>query len=229
MNLDGIDPFGGKNPATNPSKGAAGSDDSGPLSDRVKSKLFKTRQNAFAELAEEFKKADPSEPVFSEYASGFAKFIADTNPAAQEKALEALQAFLAKAENTTGFETKAVLKVVCDKGIGPGKPHIKKIAFDVVCYCFEKCQKQDVFDGVLDSINSKNQKTQCAGVQALCELLVNYGAKKLDYLKPFFASIEKLAGSTSSPLRTEAMNFYKECFRHMGEALKPFLNKLKKA
>ena len=54
-------------------------------------------------------------------------------------------------------------------------------------------------------------------------MLANYGLSRLDNLKPFFASIEKLAGSTVAPLRNEAMNFYKEAYKWLGEALKSLI------
>ena len=40
--------------------------------------------------------------------------------------------------------------------------------------------------------------------------------------------MDKLAGSTVSGLRTETMNFYKQAFLFLGEALRPFISKLKK-
>jgi len=93
---------------------------------------------------------------------------------------------------------------------------------------FEKGDNLAIYDAINDSMNHENQKTSVTAVQALVELLTNYGPQKLDYLKDFFPNIEKLAASPISSLRAEAMNFYKEAFKFMGDALRPLLLKLKK-
>lgn len=158
-----------------------------------------------------------------------AKFVADANPGAQEKALEAFRLLLQK-EEVAAIDTRNITKVVIDKALAPGKPSVKKLASECVCLLFEKSDDiKPVFEGITDSIGHKNQKTAIAGVQAANELLKNYGPKRLDFLKPFYPSIERLAGSTALALKTEAMNFYKEAYKYMGEALRPFLTKLKKA
>lgn len=98
-----------------------------------------------------------------------------------------------------------------------------------MCLLYEKSDKAAINEAIISSLNHKNQKTQCAGVAVILEFLNNYGAKKLDYLKPYYPEVEKLAASTQASARTEAMNFYKEAFKWLGEALRPFLLKLKKA
>ena len=202
-------------------------EETGPLEKRIKSKIIKTRQNAFEELAELIEKADPSDSIVSEYSGEFIKFISETNPAAQEKALCALKAYLSKV-STPAMDSRGSVKVLIDKVIGPGKPNVKKVSTEVLYLFFEKLDKHALFDGINESIAAKNQKTACAGVQAVMELLAHYGPRKLEFLKPFLGSVEKLAGSTVAPLRNEAMNFYKEALRWMREAAKPFYSKLKK-
>ena len=49
-------------------------------------------------------------------------------------------------------------------------------------------------------------------------------------MKPFFPEIEKQSASTNSSVRSECMNFYKEAYKWLGEAvLAPFIKNLKKA
>ena len=218
---DGMDPAEFDPSASNQAE------ESGPLEKRIRSKIVKTRQNAFDELAKLIEAADEGEGIVHEYAGEFIKFIAESNPAAQEKAICAAKAYLAKV-SAPSIDTKNFVKVLIDKALGPAKPNTKKVSNEVLCLLFEKCDKTTLFEGITDSIGHKNQKTACAGVQAVVELIVNYGPRKLDYLKPFFGPIEKLAGSTVAPLRNEAMNFYKESLKWMGEAAKTFYSKLKK-
>lgn len=57
--------------------------------------------------------------------------------------------------------------------------------------------------------------------------LSNYGVKKIK-IKSFLPIVEGLAASSNPGLRTEAMNFYKECYKFLGDALKPLISGLKK-
>jgi len=204
------------------------SQDTGSLQNRIKSKVRKVRQTAFEELAQKFKEAEKEDYIFDEYIGELPTLLGDSNPGAQEKAIEAFKVYLEK-RNGSGIDGKSVIKNLIDKALAPGKPNIKKITLEVICLMFENMEKKEIMDGIIDSINHKNQKVSCAAVQALVELLTNYGPRKLQFLKPFFPPIEKLAASTVSSQRTEAMNFYKEAYKYMGDALKPFIVNLKKA
>ncbi len=57
---------------------------------------------------------------------------------------------------------------------------------------------------------------------ALISWVSNYGTKKVK-LKPFMKIVEGNANSSNPGLRAEAMNFYKECYKHLGDGLKPLI------
>ena len=57
----------------------------------------------------------------------------------------------------------------------------------------------------------------CAAISSIIDLMNNLGPKPMDYLKPFFSEIEKLSASSTSQIRIECMNFYKESFKWLGE------------
>lgn len=57
---------------------------------------------------------------------------------------------------------------------------------------------------------------------ALNSWLSNYGAKKVK-VKNFTSVVENFAGSSNPAIRSEAMNFYKECFKAFGDAVKPLI------
>jgi hypothetical protein len=57
--------------------------------------------------------------------------------------------------------------------------------------------------------------------------LSNFGAKKIK-LKPFMKIVETNANSSNPQIRSEAMNFYKECYKWLKEGLKPLIADLKK-
>jgi hypothetical protein len=57
--------------------------------------------------------------------------------------------------------------------------------------------------------------------------LSNFGAKKIK-LKAFLKIVETNANSSNPQIRSEAMNFYKECYKWLKDGLKPLIADLKK-
>lgn len=58
-------------------------------------------------------------------------------------------------------------------------------------------------------------------------MVSNYGVKKYKF-KTFLPLVETLAGSSTPAIRAEAMNFYKELYKFIGEAVKDLNKGLKK-
>ncbi|CAD8120601.1 unnamed protein product [Paramecium sonneborni] len=199
-----------------------------PLAQRLKSKAWKLRQSAFEEMAELFQKDESIDEYYEEWP----KLINDNNPGSQEKALIALQIFIAKSNKgqfAARFDAKETIRMLIDKCIAPGKKQIVKLSYEIFFDIFERRDKQEMFDVVVEMLKNKVQKVQCAAIQSLIELLITFGPKRLDYLKPFFPEIEKLSQSTVSSIKTECMNFYKEAHKWLGEPiLAPFIKGLKK-
>lgn len=72
-------------------------------------------------------------------------------------------------------------------------------------------------DALLEMIKHKNAKVALTSYQALISLLGAYGPKKVQ-LKPFMKMMEDAAGSTTPAIKVEGLNFYKECFRWLGDS-----------
>ena len=62
---------------------------------------------------------------------------------------------------------------------------------------------------------------------ALNSWVSNYGNKKIK-LKSFLKIIENYASSPTPSLRSEAINFYKEVYKWLGESIKTLYGDLKK-
>jgi hypothetical protein len=74
-------------------------DNSGPLEQRIVSKNWLVRANAFEELCQMFKTADSSsDMVFRDHASTWKKYLADNNPGSLEKCLDALNVFVDRGD-----------------------------------------------------------------------------------------------------------------------------------
>ena len=66
------------------------------------------------------------------------------------------------------------------------------ISKELFCLLFEKgCDPTEVFEMLNGCVKNKNAKIVGAGIQSITDLLINYGPKRLDYMKPFFGEIEK--------------------------------------
>jgi len=69
------------------------------LEQRIQSKNWSIRANAFEELANLFKMADSEfSQDFKDHASMWKKYLNDANPGSLEKCLEALEAFINRAD-----------------------------------------------------------------------------------------------------------------------------------
>lgn len=205
----------------------ANDDNTKPLDQCLQSENATIRAHAYEELARLLECADKKDEFFSQSYPEFINFIAETDPIVQEKSLLAFKIYIMNIKSLK-IDAKEATKTLIERALGPANSAVESLANEILCLFFEKCEKKALFDGINESISSKNQKTSLAGVKAVLELLKNYGSRKLDSLRPFVPSIEKLAGSSISALRNEAMNFYKEALKWMGDGAKHYLVKLKK-
>ncbi|EAR97553.2 hypothetical protein TTHERM_00439010 (macronuclear) [Tetrahymena thermophila SB210] len=214
-------------------QGASSSKDEGPLSKRLVSKVLKTRQTAFQELASEFETKKKDASLFSEYESEWDKKISDINPSVQEQACNALKNWIVFHPNFKNLkinDTSSILKALIEKCIASGKPQLLPISKDVLCLLYEKNNDQgEFFEALNTCVKNKNAKVVCAGIQSITDLMTNYGVKKFDFMKPFFGEIEKQSLSTNSSIRADCMVFFKEAMKWLGDAIvKNYTKNLKK-
>jgi hypothetical protein len=65
----------------------------------VLSKNWSVRATAFEELIAAFKQTEsPHDQIFKDHCGSWKKYLSDTNPGALEKCLDALEAFIDKAD-----------------------------------------------------------------------------------------------------------------------------------
>lgn len=93
-----------------------------------------------------------------EYYEEWPKLLNDNNPGSQEKALQAFSLFIKKAPRKsieTRLDGKESVRVLIDKCIAPGKKNIMKLAFDLLCDVFEKRDKQEMFEVLVELLKNK--------------------------------------------------------------------------
>jgi len=131
-------------PPSAPSGGNADADK--PLEERLVSKAWLTRAEAFQELGSKFKAAKPNcaDDTFREHSTNWAKFLADINPGALEKALDCFAAYLDKVQPALLGDTQITcFKPLVEKCLGHAKPAIKGKALENFLLIFEVSEKFD--------------------------------------------------------------------------------------
>ena len=132
-----------------------------PLSERLKSKIWKTRQIALDELIKLYSSAtDPKDEVFAQFLEDFQRLAADSNLVAQEKALEAFKILIEKSDLAVfcGFKTKEILKVAIEKAYASGKNVLKEHVLSIVCFFYVKLDRRIVIETLLEGLPHKNHK-----------------------------------------------------------------------
>jgi hypothetical protein len=132
-----------------------------PLAERLKSKLWKTRQLALNELIGLFSLVtEKNDEILTQYLDDFPRLASDSNLMAQEKALEAFFLLTNKAnlEIFKTFNRKDFMKIIIEKGYITGKPNIKEFINNIISFFFIKIDKSSVIEVLLESLPHKNQK-----------------------------------------------------------------------
>jgi cytoskeleton-associated protein 5 len=203
-------------------------EETGPLSKRIESKTWKTRSKAYEELTLTLK-SNPNHTDFQEYISGLPKYLSDSNPGSQEKALDLFKVYLEHQPELLLPVSEALTKSLIEKGMASAKASIKSESQTLLLdfFSIHKDNFEGLNSGLLSMISNKNIKVQAAGLQALNSLMSSFGVKKVNF-KTFVSAVEKHAAASNPQVRSEALNFYKESFRWVRELIKPAVEKLKK-
>lgn len=132
-----------------------------PLEERLISKTWATRADAFKELKVLFEAAPEKQDseVLTAHASKWPLYFSDANPGALEQALDAFQAFLDKIKPTVlpPQLVRPTLKPLIEKSIGAAKPSLKTKGTECTLLMFEvaSCFEAEVFDELEELCNSK--------------------------------------------------------------------------
>ncbi len=197
-----------------------------PLPNRLLSKNSRQRLAAFTELLKLF--ADCPVDTLLDYLVSFPKYISDTHPGAQEKAVEALLLLLSRAPAGRVHVTSDLVAAVIEKACSSGKSSARAKATD----CLVAVSKLHgaptvVLEAALACLNSKTSKTVVAGLQTLTSMLNTFGTAVFPVNATIVGAVVGQAGSSNPGVRAEAMNYLKEAYRWTREGLFPALSSLK--
>uniref|UniRef100_A0A2P2MMY9 Protein MOR1 n=1 Tax=Rhizophora mucronata TaxID=61149 RepID=A0A2P2MMY9_RHIMU len=148
-----------------------------PWEDRLVHKNWKVRSEANVDLAAVCDSiSDPKDPRFREFAPFFKKTLADSNAPAQEKALDALIAFLRAADSDIGRYAKEVCDVIVAKCL-TGRPKTVEKS-QAAFMLWVELEAVDAFlDAMEKAIKNKVAKAVVPAIDVMFLALSEFGAK----------------------------------------------------
>lgn len=202
------------------------------LSDRIKSKAWKVRCDAFEELANLLKSADNAQPdLVVTHAPLFRRYVADPHPGVQEKVLDALVALLSRNAPAIFVSIPDTVAAIIERCVTSMKGSVRGKALDTVLELAKyEGARHSTLQAILDFLAaSKPPKATVAGLQTLTTLLSKYGDPTFS-VESTVETVEKLAlNSTNSAVRAEALNYYREAHRWVKDGLTVHIKRLKAA
>ncbi|CAD8148761.1 unnamed protein product [Paramecium pentaurelia] len=184
-----------------------------PLKQRIKSKVWKVRLQAYEELVNEQE---------IEYEC-ILQIIQDIHVQCQEKALQIALKYFEQNHQLESSQQKEIIKVLIEKVLIQQK--LKQNGYQLAIILFPYFKKA-IFEIIIAELNHKNPKIVQATISLLLELLQQYGVKKLDNLKPFFPILSKLTEAQQTTIKIDAISFYKEVTKWFGKNIEAFFGGL---
>ncbi|KKA27231.1 hypothetical protein TD95_004732 [Thielaviopsis punctulata] len=196
-----------------------------PLPDRFGHKVWKVRKGAYEEAAKLFEKTpDESDPVFRPFLldSGLWKAaVVDSNVAAQQDGIAALNAFLKYGGRDACLRSRgATVTGLVEKALASTRAAIKTGAVEALLMYIELDVSAPIVEDVLAGLSNKQPKIVAATLAALTAIFHNYGCKIVDP-KPVLKMLPKVFGHADKNVRAEATNLTVEFYRWLREAMKP--------
>jgi regulator of replication initiation timing len=196
-----------------------------PLEDRFTHKVWKVRKAAYEEAAQIFAKSpSESDPCFRPFLqdSGIWKSaVLDSNVAAQQEGVIALCAFLKFGGRDACLRSRpTAITPIVEKCLSSTRAATKQNAVEALLLYIELDVAGPVIEEILPGLSNKVPKNVAATLNALTQIVHNYGCKIVDP-KPILKSLPKAFGAADKNVRAEATNLTVELYRWLREAMKP--------
>jgi cytoskeleton-associated protein 5 len=193
--------------------------------DKVEHKNWKARLEGYEECCKLFKLVDdPKNPIYLNYLGLVKKFVVDSNQVAQDKALEAVLAFV---ENVP-MAAKTIGEVVpglINKCIN-GKAKTKEKAIQIIMMYIEGEKQEAVQEELLKGLENKQPKIVHSCVEILRMAIREFGSKIMP-IKPIIKHVPKLLEDRDKNVRDETKLLVIEMHRWAGVAIMPQLQAVK--
>ncbi|KAL6852123.1 ARM repeat-containing protein [Trichoderma novae-zelandiae] len=196
-----------------------------PLPDRFSHKNWKVRKQAYEDVAKQFAKSpDESDPCFRPFLNDpglWKSAVSDSNVAAQQEAIASLCQFLKFGGRDCALRTRGVaISPMVEKCLSSTRPAIKQNSLEALLLYIELDTAAPVVEEVLPGLGNKVPKNVAATLNALTQIVHNYGCKIVDP-KPILKALPKAFGAADKNVRAEATGLAVELYRWLREAMKP--------
>ncbi|EGX95519.1 spindle pole body component, putative [Cordyceps militaris CM01] len=196
-----------------------------PLTDRFTHKVWKVRKGAYEEAAKQFALTpDESDPFFRPFLSDVGLWksaVLDANVVSQQEGVIALCAFLKYAGRDAGLRTRNhTVAPIVEKCLSSSRAATKQNAIEALLLYVELDVAGPVIEDILPGLAHKTPKNVAAALQALTQIVHNYGCKIVDP-KPILKALPKAFGAADKNVRAEATGLTVELYRWLREAMKP--------
>ncbi|XP_062581374.1 cytoskeleton-associated protein 5-A-like [Saccostrea cucullata] len=191
-----------------------------PTDEKVQHKVWKARLAGYEEACKLFGSiGNEKSPEFNKYAGIMKKFVTDTNAVAQEKALDAVIAFVENA-NVAGRVCQDIIQGVITKCFNASKQRTKEKGIEIVMLYIEM-EKQDIVqECLIEGLGNKQPKIVVVTIQTLRMALRDFGNKIMP-IKPLVPKLPKLLEDRDKNVREEAKLLIIEMYRWIKQAIKP--------
>lgn len=196
-----------------------------PTDEKCAHKAWKARLAGYEEATKLFSTLDEKSPEFSKFLGLMKKMVTDSNAIAQEKALEAVLAFVENA-HVAGKTSGEVCSGVVAKCLNASRAKTKERGMEILMMFIEIEKQEVVQEELIKGLTNKQPKVVAGCVQALREALRGFGSKTMP-IKPLVKYIQPLLENRDKIVREEGKMLVVEMYRWCGAALKPQLANLK--
>lgn len=190
-----------------------------PLGDQLGSSNWKVRAQALATVQERVGRAFSCEDeVFAEAGPLLAKAVGDSNANVMDKAVEALVAYLEKADEALAARIAGPAAAVLASKCLKGKPATVAKTGEACMLLIELEQQAVVIEAVLKAFGDKVPKVVLAAVDIIAQAVSSFGAKTLDP-KPIMKALPTLFSHTQAGVRDKAKEVSVELCAYLGQGV----------
>eukprot|EP00201_Polytomella_parva_P018754 CAMPEP_0175065696 /NCGR_PEP_ID=MMETSP0052_2-20121109/16081_1 /TAXON_ID=51329 ORGANISM="Polytomella parva, Strain SAG 63-3" /NCGR_SAMPLE_ID=MMETSP0052_2 /ASSEMBLY_ACC=CAM_ASM_000194 /LENGTH=235 /DNA_ID=CAMNT_0016332285 /DNA_START=21 /DNA_END=724 /DNA_ORIENTATION=- len=187
-----------------------------PIDERVTHSNWKARSEAYEHIRDSCNRVfDESDSCLSTFAGFFAKAVVDSNAAAQDKAVEALSAFLQKCPDTLASR---IVDKTCAGLVNKcltGRPSTSQRAYECLLLFIEVEQAERVLEQLIIGFDNKVPKVVVAALDGVFYCIRLFGVKVVDF-KILLRSFPKLFESKDNKARDKAKEVIVELSRWVG-------------
>jgi hypothetical protein len=195
-----------------------------PLEERLKSKNWKARKNAYFYILTTLK----TERCFANYQSLYETFLEDQHTSALESAMEVVHFYLNESDLALS-QINGIFKHLLEKCMTNSRANIKQTAKEMIATCFEiSSDSSSICHCIKSLLENKNPKIQSVAINTATYLLNAFGSHKFEY-RILMPVVEKMTESSNATLRSDILEFYKELYKWTRSSIRNYTGKLKEA